>query len=143
MTGVPKSSGAQSSIIEVIGHLELCLYHLAKNHLGNTHTSFNGKQLLPQIDQNNLDFPAIVGINGSGCIQDRDSVLDRKPASGTDLGFRVARQTNRKARGNSFRSGFNSMLSRKPQADQCRLNLPSYIAEAPTRQNEKMSSLAL
>ena len=57
------------------------------HHLGNALTVVDDEVLLRQVNQHYANLTTIVGINGSGCIQHGQSVLQGQSAAGTHLGF--------------------------------------------------------
>ncbi len=54
--------------IQVIGRMEFGLNNLRNHGLRDSHTARDGEILLSQIDHNDFDFTAVIGINGAGRI---------------------------------------------------------------------------
>jgi hypothetical protein len=59
----------------------------AENHLGDTHARFDKEGLLTEVDEEDLDFAAVVGIDGAGGVEEGDAVMEGQTAAGADLGL--------------------------------------------------------
>src|SRR5471030_2226128 len=66
--------------------------------LCNSHAARDAEWLLPEVDQDHADLAAIVGIDGSGRIGDRDAVLGGQARPGPDLGLKAHGQGDRNPR---------------------------------------------
>src|SRR5471030_299009 len=65
--------------------------------LCNSHAARDAEGLLPEIDQDHADLAAVVGVDGSGRIGDRDAILGGQARPGADLGLEAHGQGNRDA----------------------------------------------
>src|SRR3990167_294928 len=72
------------------------LYH----HLRDALAAFNHHGLLPEIDGDELDFTAVIGIDGAGTVDHRQSLFQRQAAARPDLRLETPRQRHRDAAGN-------------------------------------------
>src|SRR5574342_416130 len=72
------------------------LYH----HLRDALAAFNHHGLLPEIDGDELDFTTVIGIDGAGTVDHRQSLFQRQAAARSDLRFETYRQRHRDTRGN-------------------------------------------
>ena len=54
-------------------------------HLRDSHAAFDRETVLPQVDEGDADFAAVVGIDGAWCVDQGDSVFGGQTAAGTDL----------------------------------------------------------
>ena len=74
--------------------------HLGDDQLGDPISALDAEGLLPEIRENDLHLPSIVGVDGAGCIRQHDPVIEGKAATRADLGFEPGRQSHREARRN-------------------------------------------
>ena len=65
--------------------------------MGDAHPAGDGKRFRPEIDEHHHDFAAVVGVDGAGCVQHRDAVMNRKARSRPHLPLETVRQGNRYA----------------------------------------------
>ena len=64
----PKPPNAALRRAEFVGNFKLCKDNWSQNELSNSFLIFDLETLLTMINQNNLYLSAIVGINGSWCV---------------------------------------------------------------------------
>ena len=79
---------------------EFALLMAGNNHLGNTLTVVHNEVVLRQIDEQNADFTAIIGIDGTWGIQYGDTFLQRQSAARPYLCLVAGRQGDVQSRGN-------------------------------------------
>ena len=99
MAGMAETAGTPARAVKIIDNLKLRLNYFGKDHLSDPHAARHGKSFSGVIDQNDLDLAAIIGIDRAGSVQERDAVLDRKAAPGTDLSFQMLGKGNDDPRG--------------------------------------------
>jgi len=73
-----------------------------KDELRNTHTSFDNGIFASQVNQNYLDLSPVIGIDGPGCIEGRNTLFDRKAAPGPHLDLIFGGDTDDKTGGNEL-----------------------------------------
>jgi hypothetical protein len=61
--------------VQVFPQIPLGPVDSTDNHLANSVAPADGEWLLSQVDQRHLDFPPIIAIYGSGCIDHCQTVL--------------------------------------------------------------------
>ena len=71
--------------VELIDGIEGGKNDTGNDELGDAHTTLYAEGLVAMVDKVNMDFPAIVGINGSGSVKDGKTVLTCKTAARTHL----------------------------------------------------------
>ena len=71
--------------VELIDGIEGGMDDAGNDELGDAHTTLHTEGLVAMVDKVNMDFPAIVGINGSGSVKDGKTVLTCKTAARTHL----------------------------------------------------------
>jgi hypothetical protein len=76
---------------EVGDELPLDLSDGAKDHLGDTHAGFYREGFIPKVDDEDLDFAAVVGVNGAWGVEDSEAMMQGEAAAGADLGFPARR----------------------------------------------------
>jgi hypothetical protein len=76
---------------EVGDELPLDLSDGAKDHLGDTHTGLYGEGLIPKVDDEDLDFAAVVSVNGAWGVEEREAVVQGEATAGADLGLPARR----------------------------------------------------
>lgn len=74
--GRPKSAGTAlgRACLGDFSHAHLC--HRCYDHLGDAHAASNGEILLAEIDEQNLDFAAVIAVDRAGRIEAGDAVLE-------------------------------------------------------------------
>lgn len=82
-----ESADPAGGSIEVIDHGESGLYDRGHDELGNPGSALDSKRFLSRIEENDLDFSPIVGVDGPGSIQEADPVTEGQSAPRTDLTF--------------------------------------------------------
>ena len=74
------------------------MFEFCNHHLGNAHAAFDREVFCAEIGEDDLDFAAIVGIDGAGRIQNRDAMFDSKAGAGAHLRFVAIGQGDGQAR---------------------------------------------
>ena len=57
------------------------------HQLGDAHAPGHAKGVCAQIDQHAANFTPVIGVDGSGAVEDGDAVLDRQARTGPHLGL--------------------------------------------------------
>ena len=65
-------------------------HHGAEHQLGDAVAALDAKLLAAQVDQEHLDFAAVVAVDGARSIQDRDPVAGSEARAGPDLRLQPA-----------------------------------------------------
>jgi len=60
-------------------------------HLGDSHSSFYGERFFAEVDEGDVDFAAVVAVDGSGGVDHGDAVLGGQAAARPHLGFVAVR----------------------------------------------------
>ena len=81
------SAGSTFGFIELINLDEIALFVLGQHHLGYTFAIIDYEILCREIDEQNHDFAAIIGIDGSRRIQYGNAMLQSQTAARTNLRF--------------------------------------------------------
>ncbi len=121
--GAAKAAGAALCIIKFLARLPLNLLMTGYDHLGDTLSVLNHKWLFGKVHKNNLDFSAIIGINGTGRIQYGNAFLGGKTAAGANLGLIAFRKCDVQAgRDQGSLEGFQyyRLIQIGPQIKACR-----------------------
>jgi hypothetical protein len=71
------------------------------DHLGDAHAAGDGDGLFSQVDQEDLNFAAVVGVDGSWGVGDGESMFEGQAATGADLGFKTDGESDDKPAGAS------------------------------------------
>ena len=71
--------------VELIAGIEGGMDDAGNDELGNAHATLYAERLVAMVDKVNMDFSAIVGINGAGSVKYGEAVLTRKTATRTYL----------------------------------------------------------
>ena len=71
--------------VEFIDGIEGGMDDAGNDELGDAHATLYAERLVAMVDKVNMDFSAIVGINGSGSVKNRKTVLTRKTTARTHL----------------------------------------------------------
>ena len=79
--------------------LENDLAEAGDHHLGDALPMADLERFLREVHQQHLNFPAVVGVNGAGRVEHRDTVFESQAAARTDLRLTVGRQLHIQARG--------------------------------------------
>ena len=85
-----ETAGTPACSIKIIDSLKLRLNYFSEDHLSDPHAARHGESFFGVIDQNDLDLAAIIRIDRTGRVEERDPMLDRKTTPWTDLGFQIA-----------------------------------------------------
>ena len=93
-TRMTVSAGSAFGFIEFINLDEIALFVLSQHHLGYTFTIVDYEILCREINEQNHDFAAIIGIDGSRRIQYGNAMLQSQTAARTDLRFITCRQSH-------------------------------------------------
>ena len=56
-------------------------------HLGDAHAAFDGERVVAEIDQGDVNFAAVVAVDGSRGVDHGDAVFGGQAAARADLGF--------------------------------------------------------
>ena len=78
---VSESSSATLCLVQRVGELPFSLFVVGNDHLCYALAVVDGEGLVGEIDEDDADFAAIVGINGAWGIQNGDAVLDGQSAT--------------------------------------------------------------
>lgn len=84
---VTESAGSPFGIVEDFDRFPFYLLAGGNDHLTDPFAIVDDKGFVRQIDEDNSDFPPIVGIDGTRRIQQGDSMFDGQSAPGTHLGL--------------------------------------------------------
>ena len=71
--------------VELIDGIEGGMDDAGNDELGDAHATLYAERLVAMVDKVNMDFSAIIGIDGTRSIKDRKTVLTRKTAARTHL----------------------------------------------------------
>src|SRR6185369_5328213 len=83
--GRAEPARAALGLAQLLDLIELSLGHGRRNELGNALAAPDREGLVAVIDDDDLELPAIVAVDGPGRVGDRDPVLQREPRSRPDL----------------------------------------------------------
>jgi hypothetical protein len=111
LSGVTETAYITLGLIKFFHKPQFCLANFIDYQLSNSIAAMNGISFGAQIDGCYFDFTTIVGVDGSGGIDQTDSVLDGQAASWANLGFEASGYRNRKAGGNQVNgAGFENQF---------------------------------
>ena len=96
---VPESARSAFGFIEGVDLFPFGLFVPGDDHLSDALAGIDDEIFLGQVDQDHADFPAVVGVDGAGGVEDGDAFLGGETAAGTDLGFKSFGQGNEQAGG--------------------------------------------
>ena len=85
--------------VELIDGIEGGMDDAGNDELGDTHATLHTERLVAMVDEVNMDFSAIVGIDGTGSVKDGKAVLTRKTTAWTHLCLVAGRQANTQTSG--------------------------------------------
>ena len=88
------SAGSAFGVVKLFNLHKLALLVSGYNHLGYTLAIIDNEILCREIDEQNHDFTAIIGIDGSRRIQYGNAMLQSQTAARTDLRFIPCRQSH-------------------------------------------------
>ena len=71
--------------VELIDGIEGGMDDAGNDELGDAHATLYTERLVAMVDEVNMDFSAIVGIDGTGSVKDGKTVFTRKTAARTHL----------------------------------------------------------
>ncbi len=77
-------------------------HHALDHHLRDALTAFDHDRLGAEVDRDDLDFTAVVRVDGAGAIEQRQSMLQGQPAPRPDLRLEAGRQRERNPGGNQY-----------------------------------------
>ncbi len=95
-TGTPSGPGKS------VDFYELCFFDPCQHQLRNAVTALNAEQGIAEIEQDHTDLSTIIRVDGPGCVQHTDSVLERQAAARPHLAFISFRDGHSNASGNKF-----------------------------------------
>jgi hypothetical protein len=106
-TGVAETAAASVGFIQPVYDSDPGSINPLDHHLGDAVSPVYGIVGPAEIDQRYLDLTPVIGIDGTGCINETDSEFYSQSAAGANLGFIAWRQGHGKAGGNrKNRTGF-------------------------------------
>ena len=85
--------------VEFINGIEGGMDDAGNDELGDTHATLYAERLVAMVDKVNMDFSAIVGIDGAGSVKDGKTVFTRKTAAWTHLCLVAGRQADTQTSG--------------------------------------------
>ena len=88
---VTKSPSLSLGGWEIIDFFQSRSENLGDHHLSNSFPMTDGKRLLPKIDQDDTDFPTIVGIDRPWSVDNPNPLLNGQPTARSDLAFKPLR----------------------------------------------------
>ena len=71
--------------VELIDGIEGGMDDAGNDELGDTHATLHTEGFAAMVDKVNMDFSAIIGIDGAGSVKDGKTVFTRKTAARTHL----------------------------------------------------------
>ena len=72
-------------LVEFIDGIEGGMDDAGNDELGDAHATLHTERFVAMVDKVNMDFSAIIGIDGAGRVKDGEAVLARKTAARTHL----------------------------------------------------------
>ena len=96
-TCVAKTACASLCVRQLLYLNNFRLLMSGDNHLGDTLAVVDDEVLLREVDEDDANLTAVVGINGAGRVEHRDTLLQRQSATRTHLCFIAGRQLHEKA----------------------------------------------
>ena len=85
--------------VELIDGIESGMDDAGNDELGDTHATLYAERLAAMVDKVNMDFSAIVGIDGTGSVKDGKTVFTRKTTAWTHLCLVAGRQADTQTSG--------------------------------------------
>ena len=85
--------------VEFIDGIEGGMNDTGNDELGDAHTTLYTEGFAAMVDKVNMDFSAIIGINGTGSVKDGKTVLTCKTAARTHLCLVAGRQADTQTSG--------------------------------------------
>src|SRR5690606_6949657 len=92
-----KATCATRGCIKCFHFVKLCLCDRRNDHLGNPRSTLDDETFLPEIDEDHFHFAAIVAIDRTRRIENRDAVLRSKARARAHLRLIALRQRNGEA----------------------------------------------
>ena len=86
-----ETAGAALGVVEARHLVELGAHHRRYDELRNPLAAAHDERLVPRIEQDHLEFAAVVTVDGARRVGQHDAVLQGETAARSDLGF-VARR---------------------------------------------------
>ena len=86
---MPKSAVRTDGIIEAFRHFYLGSHDFLYDHLRDPISTVYSERLFAVIYHYQVHESAIIGVDRAGSVEQRDAMLDREAAPGTDLGLKV------------------------------------------------------
>ena len=71
------------------------LHGWRENQLRNLRPARHRERLGAEIDENDVEFPAVIGVERAGSIEYRDAEMQREPGAGSNLSFQLRRKGKR------------------------------------------------
>ena len=93
---------ATLSLFQNIRLLPLCLFVAGDDHLCDAVAIIDGEGHIGQVDEDDTDLTAVVGIDGAWGVQHRHTMFDGHPAAGTHLRFHACRQRHEQTRRHQY-----------------------------------------
>ena len=118
-----KPASAAQRLRQRVHHSDLSLGDRSNYQLSHPFTALNRKGLLAKIDQQDLNLAPIVGIDGSGRVDDSQPVSPGQPGASTNLAFKTQRDFHLETRGDTHalpRGHRNGFFKGSPQVKTCR-----------------------
>lgn len=84
---MPESAVSAWGLIKGVDVFPLRLEDGGDDHLCDAVAAFNGKFFVSVVDEDDLDFASVVGVDGAGGVDHGDAFFDGEAATGTYLGF--------------------------------------------------------
>ena len=97
---MPETTRVTLSWVKFRHDIQSSKIYLFNDHLCNAVSTVKYVRFGTQIDQRDLYFAAVIGINGSGGIYQSDAMVDGQTAAGSDLSFISLRQSDGETGGN-------------------------------------------
>src|SRR6185369_16308068 len=84
-TGRAEPARAALGLAQLLDLIEFGLGHGRRDELGDALAAPDRERLVAMVDDDDLQFAAIIAVDGPGRVGDRDPVLQREPRSRPDL----------------------------------------------------------
>ena len=95
--GASKAPLATVGLAQEMGRAEVSLGRGGDHHLGNVVTLGDDVVRGAEVDQDDPDLSAVVAVNGSWTVEDRDPVLGSEAGTGADLTLKTGRDLDEEA----------------------------------------------
>ncbi len=87
MACMSEASLATGGVFKVLDFGELGVRDWGDEHLSQSHAAFDGEGCVAEVDEWELEFAAVVGVDGAWGVNEGDAVFGCKAGPGSDLGF--------------------------------------------------------